>query len=244
MSIKKTLLAATVLSTAIAFPVWAGTSESASPETRSSTGQSATEAGKVSVAGISTRAFVGASVHNSEGERIGEVHDLIIGENRDVTHAVVDVGGFLEIGEKRVVVPFTELKIKDDGDVIVSASRQELEAWPEFTYSTRPDYKITAEKSTATGTPEERQRFVEETDRKMDEWGRKVGQFAEDAHQGASDASEAAAREVSEAWDAVKLQWTELKEASADAWEDGKASFEETWNQFERTWTDAENSKS
>jgi len=243
MSIKKSLLAATVLS-AVSFPVWAGTSENASPETRSPAGQSATDVSKMSAEGISTRAIAGASVHNSGGERIGEVHDLVVGENGDVTHAVVDVGGFLGIGEKRVVVPFTELKIKDDGDIIVSATRQDLETRPDFTYSTSPDYRITTEKSTAKVTPEEQQRFVEETERKMDEWGRKVGQFTEEARQEASEASETAAREVSEAWDAVKLQWTELKEKSADAWEDGKSSFEETWNQFERTWTDAENSKS
>lgn len=244
MNIKKSLLAATILSTAVAVPAWAGTTGSMPPGSQAGQSPSAAESGAASVAGISTRKLVGASVHDPEDERIGEAHDLVVGEGRGVTHAVIDVGGFLGIGEKRVAVPFTELKIDDAGDIIVAANREDLETRPAFNYSTGPDYTITADNSTAAGTSEERQRFVEQTERQMDEWGRKVGQFTEEARQDASEASEAAAREVSEAWDAVQVQWAKFKEASADAWENGKSSFEETWNEFERTWTDAESKKS
>lgn len=244
MSIKKTVLAATILSTAVAIPAWAATTESPAKDQRPHASQAAAEVGAPSVMGISTRAFVGASVHNADGERIGEVHDLFVGDDDRVTHAVIDVGGFLGLGEKRVLMPFEELKTDAAGEVVVSANRGQLEALPGFTYSTTEDYRITTEHSARIVTPEERRQFVEDTERQLDEWGQKVGQFTENARQNASEASDAASREVSEAWDSVQQQWQKLKEASSDAWESGKSSFEETWNEFERTWNKAENGKS
>ncbi len=244
MSIKKSLLAATILSTAVAIPAWAATTESPAKEQRPPASQAAAGVGAPSVKGISARAFVGASVHNAEGERIGEVHDLIVGGDQRVTHAVIDVGGFLGLGEKRVLMPFEELKTDAAGEIIVPANRGQLEALPALTYSTTEDYRITTEHGTRMVTPEERRQFVNDTQRQLDEWGQKVGEFTENARQNASEASDAASREVSEAWDSVQRQWQKLKEASSDAWESGKSSFEESWDEFERTWNKAENDKS
>jgi sporulation protein YlmC with PRC-barrel domain len=244
MSIKKSLLTATILSTAVAIQAWATTTESPTKEQRPPASHAVAEVGAPSVTGISSRAFVGASVNNAEGERIGEVHDLIVGEDQRVTHAVIDVGGFLGLGEKRVLMPFDEVKTDATGEIVVSANRGQLEALPPFTYTTAEDYWIATVQSTEMATPEERRQFVEDTERQLDEWGQKVGQFTENARQNASEASEAASREVSEAWDSVQQQWQKLKEASSDAWESGKSSFEESWNEFERTWNKAENGKS
>lgn len=244
MSIRQSLLAATILSTAVAGPAWAATTESPAKEQRPQASRAVAEAGAPSVTGISTRAFVGASVHNAEGERIGEVHDLVVDTDDRVTHAVIDVGGFLGMGEKRVLMPFDELKTDAAGEIVVPANRGQLEALPAFTYSTTGDYRITTEHSASMVTPEERRQFVEDTERQLDEWGQKVEQFTDTARQNASEASDAASREVSEAWDSVQRQWQKLKEASSDAWESGKSSFEESWNEFERTWNEAESGKS
>ena len=243
MNIKSSLLAATILSAAVALQVSAGASGAATPGAQAE-GQSVTDTRASGVTGISTRAFVGSDVHNVEGERIGEVHDLIVGEDQVATHAVVDVGGFLGVGEKRVLVPFDELDTSGDVGIVVSASREQLETLPAFTYSTTEDYRIDTAQSSQTVTSEEREQFVENTERQLDEWGQKVNQFTENARQEASEASDEAAREVSEAWDAVQRQWRKLKEASVDAWENGKASFDETWNEFEKTWNEAETNKS
>ena len=78
--------------------------------------------------------FMGKPVYSSEdpqSEKIGDVSDLIIGDNGKLTHAVIGVGGFLGIGEKDVAVPFDELKVLEkDGDVrlIYAATREQLEA--------------------------------------------------------------------------------------------------------------------
>ena len=80
--------------------------------------------------------FMGSSVYSSEdpeSDSIGEINDLVVNEEGEITHAIVGVGGFLGIGEKDVAVPFDELKIVEkDGDVrlIYAATREQLEAAP------------------------------------------------------------------------------------------------------------------
>ena len=46
---------------------------------------------------------MGRAVYSSEdpqSDKIGDVNDLVIGNNGVITHAVIGVGGFLGIGEK------------------------------------------------------------------------------------------------------------------------------------------------
>ncbi len=72
-----------------------------------------------------------ATTPNSDN--IGDVNDLIIGDDGSITDAVVGVGGFLGIGEKNVAVPFDELKVvESDGEIrlIYAATREQLEAAP------------------------------------------------------------------------------------------------------------------
>ncbi len=81
-------------------------------------------------------AFIGRSVYSSkdpESETIGDVNDLIIGDDGAITDAVVGVGGFLGIGEKDVAVPFDQLQVVErDGEIrlIYAATRKQLEAAP------------------------------------------------------------------------------------------------------------------
>jgi hypothetical protein len=79
-------------------------------------------------------AFMGKSVFSSQdpqSDNIGDVSDLIIGQEGKITHAVIGVGGFLGIGQKDVAVPFQELQVvQQDGDLrlIYAATREQLEA--------------------------------------------------------------------------------------------------------------------
>jgi len=79
-------------------------------------------------------AFMGRSVFSSQdpqSDNIGDVSDLIIGQDGKITHAVIGVGGFLGIGQKDVAVPFQELQVvQQDGELrlIYAATREQLEA--------------------------------------------------------------------------------------------------------------------
>ena len=83
-------------------------------------------------------AFMGRNVYSSEdpeSDNIGEVNDLIIDANGDITHAVIGVGGFLGIGQKDVAVPFEELQVFErDGEIrlVYASTRESLEAAQEF----------------------------------------------------------------------------------------------------------------
>jgi sporulation protein YlmC with PRC-barrel domain len=76
-------------------------------------------------------------VFNEQGERVGEVDDLIIGRDGKI-FAVVEVGGFLGLGEKLVAVPYQSLRVDDRASKVVlpGASREALRLLPVFKHVT------------------------------------------------------------------------------------------------------------
>lgn len=76
-----------------------------------------------------------AEVFDQRDERIGEVADLVLDDAGKITDVVIDVGGFLGIGEKRVALPMGEVEImhaESNGAlrVYVSQSEEQLEQMP------------------------------------------------------------------------------------------------------------------
>lgn len=54
--------------------------------------------------------LVGATVYNDQGTSVGTVNDLIVGDNGQISNAIISIGGFLGIGNKLVSVPFDQIK--------------------------------------------------------------------------------------------------------------------------------------
>ncbi|HEX6998172.1 MAG TPA: PRC-barrel domain-containing protein [Gammaproteobacteria bacterium] len=74
-----------------------------------------------------------ARVQNQQGEELGRVEDLVVSRDDDVTQAVIAVGGVLGVGEKRIAVPYEELRVSRDGETLLLArTREQLEALPEY----------------------------------------------------------------------------------------------------------------
>ena len=63
--------------------------------------------------GYRTSKVVGSTVVNEANEAVGTIDDLIVTPNEKVPFAVLSVGGFLGMGTKYVVVPFSALQVKD-----------------------------------------------------------------------------------------------------------------------------------
>src|SRR3954452_14895676 len=55
----------------------------------------------------------GVNVYNNNNEKIGEIGDVLIDHNGKAMAVVVDVGGFLGMGEHRVALKFEDVKFSD-----------------------------------------------------------------------------------------------------------------------------------
>lgn len=89
------------------------------------------------IAVLTTEDLTGARIYDATGDWIGEVSQLVLAESGDITAAIVDVGGFLGIGEKPVELSMDQLQINrlDSGDgfrVSVPMTQEELEQLPTF----------------------------------------------------------------------------------------------------------------
>lgn len=81
-----------------------------------------------------------ASVYDGSENRIGEVNDLVLNSNGNITKAIIGVGGFLGAGEKDVAVAFEDLKISSrDGKnwLVLHRTKEDLRLAPAYTPSGR-----------------------------------------------------------------------------------------------------------
>jgi hypothetical protein len=85
--------------------------------------------------GYRTSKVVGSTVLNEANETVGTIDDLIVTANEKVPFAVLSVGGFLGMGSKYVVVPFSSLQVEDKKMVLPGATKDSLKGLPEFKYS-------------------------------------------------------------------------------------------------------------
>ncbi|MFC0575811.1 PRC-barrel domain-containing protein [Paraburkholderia solisilvae] len=77
----------------------------------------------------------GATVYNSDKDRIGTIDDLILSPSDRNAFVILSVGGFLGMGKHYVAVPFSNLQISDKQVVLPNATKQSIEALPEFKYA-------------------------------------------------------------------------------------------------------------
>lgn len=81
---------------------------------------------------VSIEEVLGSSVVNANGEEIAEIEDLVVDQNQ--THyAILSVGGFLGIGDKKVAIPLDQLQLGEEETYLMSAETEEqLEQMPEY----------------------------------------------------------------------------------------------------------------
>jgi sporulation protein YlmC with PRC-barrel domain len=76
-----------------------------------------------------------ADVYDTSENKIGNVTDLMIDSNGNVTAAIIGVGGFLGVGQKDVAIPFKELKVstRDGKDwLVLNRTKDELKTMPAY----------------------------------------------------------------------------------------------------------------
>lgn len=70
-----------------------------------------------------------ADVYSSTGENIGSVNDVVV--NGQDVFAILEVGGFLGLGDDEVPVPLNQLQVNGD-NIVVPFTEEQLEAMPEY----------------------------------------------------------------------------------------------------------------
>jgi sporulation protein YlmC with PRC-barrel domain len=81
--------------------------------------------------------LIGTGVKNDKNEKIGSLDDVIADkDNKQLSFAVLQVGGFLGVGGRLVAVPYDKLVIEDNGGKITlpGASKDELKKLAEIHY--------------------------------------------------------------------------------------------------------------
>ena len=82
--------------------------------------------------------LTGVPVFTMDEERVGEISEtLAMRADGSMERAVIDVGGFLGIGEKPVAVPLEQLDIQREADgddlrVLVTMPREQIELMPVY----------------------------------------------------------------------------------------------------------------
>ena len=85
---------------------------------------------------LTTEDLKSASVYGHGDEKIGAVSDLVVTAEGKISQAIVDVGGFLGIGQKPVAMQFGSLNLQNDNTgalrVSTSATQDQLKGAPTF----------------------------------------------------------------------------------------------------------------
>ena len=84
------------------------------------------------VADMTADKLSGKTVVTATGEEIGDIDEVGYSATHQERVAVIEAGGFLGVGEKRVAVPLSELEIGSDGNVKTTMDRDSLESQEEF----------------------------------------------------------------------------------------------------------------
>ena len=137
----KNLLLTTALAASFAVPAIAQDAP-ASPFQTEAMGPSVSASDVIGARIYVSEAALDADAYNGVQEGwndIGEVNDIILGRDGTVDAVLVDIGGFLGMGERQVAVDMAALKIVqddatdvDDWFLVMQADRATLDAAPEY----------------------------------------------------------------------------------------------------------------
>src|SRR5919109_1076095 len=77
--------------------------------------------------------LIGMTVFDTNGDKVGEVKDILFNENGQATGVVLSVGGVLGLGAKQVGLQWSEVDIQPDAEVAkIQYNKSQLEAAPDF----------------------------------------------------------------------------------------------------------------
>jgi sporulation protein YlmC with PRC-barrel domain len=88
-------------------------------------------------AGKTIQDYYNQSVYDPSNSKIGNIDDVLVSDNGQITAFMVGVGGFLGAGSKDVAVPFNAVHARmKDGSwyLTIEATKDQLKSAPGFTH--------------------------------------------------------------------------------------------------------------
>jgi sporulation protein YlmC with PRC-barrel domain len=84
-----------------------------------------------------TVTFYKQNVYDPSDNKIGDVDDVLIDKEGNVTAMIIGVDGFLGMGEKDVAVPFSSVRASEKNNkwyLVLNTTKDALKSAPGFTY--------------------------------------------------------------------------------------------------------------
>jgi hypothetical protein len=100
--------------------------------------------------------ILGKKVQSPKGDDLGRVVDVLADSGGRVRVAIIDFGGFLGVGDRKIAVDWPLLRFNPDrGDpsLLLSLSREKLKAAPEYKDNPRPQTLMVPEPAAAPAAP-------------------------------------------------------------------------------------------
>jgi hypothetical protein len=101
--------------------------------------------------------ILGKDVQSPSGQTMGRVVDLLVDGTRQPRAAIIDFGGFLGVGTRKIAIDWNSLRF-DAGDpkkaVVADLDRDEIKAVPEYKDSREVITVVTAAKSKERDAPD------------------------------------------------------------------------------------------
>ncbi len=165
-----------------------------------------TESTQVAMGWSVKKALLGKAIYNDTGDKIGQVMDLIISPDRDVSYVIVGAGGFIGFGRHDVAIPVRQIRDNGGKLVMAGATKGAIQSMPAFNYASDTDL---------------RDKFVAEAERDMTRARAKVAELQQRSTDASADAKAALDRDIDQLQRDLKTadeKLTELKRAGASRW--------------------------
>jgi hypothetical protein len=96
--------------------------------------------------------ILGKKVQSPKGDDLGRVVDVLADSGGRVRVAIIDFGGFLGVGDRKIAVDWPLLRFnpdRSDPSLLLSLSREKLKAAPEYKDDPRPKTLMVPEPTAA-----------------------------------------------------------------------------------------------
>jgi hypothetical protein len=105
---------------------------------------------------VSVMSILGKKVQSPKGDDLGRVVDVLADSGGRVRVAIIDFGGFLGVGDRKIAVDWPLLRFnpdRSDPSLLLSLSREKLKAAPEYKDDPRPKTLMVPEPAAAPPAP-------------------------------------------------------------------------------------------